>query len=129
MKFKTGQKWLRSDGKVCIVTEIIPPLGMCDQDGVWYSEAGLRQDGNSLVTRILSDDELVKDFIDGVILHNESIIKKAELENSMVTFPIKTLLPVMKRIQAQSKLLAELKQLIADSGEKGAAMIKRIEEL
>ena len=126
MKFKTGQKWLRSDGKVCVLS--IWNDSIYDQDGMFYLHNGHSGNGQ-LVSRVVSDDELVSDFIDGVRLHNESCIKKTELENSMVTFPIKTLLPVMNRIQAQSNLLTELKQLITDSGEKGAAMIKKIEEL
>jgi len=108
-KFQTGDKWLRSDGKVCVLT--ILSGFIADQDGVYYFADGSSNHHN-LVSRIISDDETVQMFIDSC------------LESDNEQWQI-----VAKRIQAQSKLLEELKQLIADSGEKGAAMIKRIEQL
>ena len=121
-KFKTGEKWLRSDDKVCLIIEALPPLGVCDQDGVWYSEAGLRQDGLNLVSRIISDNEAIRNFIEAI----EDEIKHG---GNALCFGVETLKKIAYILQAQSNLLKELKQLISDSGEKGAAMIKKIDEL
>ena len=125
-KFQTGQKWLRSDGKVCVLS--IWNDSIYDQDGMFYLHNGHSGNGQ-LVSRVVSDDEAIEAFNKAIWDLDMTIADKTSHDKATITFPLSTLWIVSNRLCKQAKLLQELKQLISDSGEKGAAMIKKIEEL
>ena len=127
MKFKTGQKWLRSDGKVCVLI-VWQDDSISDQDGVEYTCDGYSYKGFNLVSRVVSDDETIKAFL-RVIDDLDNMMENQNAPHASITFDLPSLLPVSQRLRKSEVLLTELKQLISDSGEKGAAMITKIEEL